>query len=86
MFMGYTAAVNIHQQLLQQHFKTTPKLVHINEIPPMIALAVGKKAVLYGPQEGTTWGEAQMEMMFGDDLGWTSKCSLLGIWGCKTRC
>jgi hypothetical protein len=35
----------------------------------MIALAMGKKAVLYGPQEGTTWGEAQMEQMFGEDWG-----------------
>lgn len=76
MFMGYTAAVNIHQQLLQQNFNTTPKFVPISEIPPMIALAVGKKAVLYGPEEGMTWGEDKMEMMFGEDLGWTSKYSL----------
>ena len=79
MFMGYTAAVNIHQQMLQGAFRTEPKFVEINEIPPMIALAVGKKAVLYGPQEGTTWGEAQMEMMFGEDLGWTSKFSKIWL-------
>lgn len=73
MFMGCIAAVNIHQQMLQSAFGSIPKFVEINEIPPMIALAVGKQAVLYGPREGTTWGEAEMEMMFGQDLGWTSK-------------
>jgi len=52
----------------------------------MIALAVGKKAVLYGPAEGTTWGEDKMEMMFGEDLGWTSKCLSPRLVGSQWRC
>jgi NADH dehydrogenase FAD-containing subunit len=73
MYMGHNAAVNIHQQLLQKHFTKVPKFIEISEVPPMIALAVGKKAVLYGPEDGTTWGEDKMEAMFGNDLGYTSK-------------
>lgn len=39
----------------------------------MIGLAIGKKAVLHGPEDGTTWGEGQLNMMFGDDLRFTSE-------------
>lgn len=42
------------------------------EIPPMIGLAVGKKAVASGP-EGTVFGEDVMQSYFRDDLGFTSK-------------
>lgn len=73
MYMGHNAAVNIHQQLRQKHFGKVPKFIEIPEVPPMIALAVGNKAVLYGSEDGTTWGEDKMEMMFGNDLGFTSK-------------
>ena len=73
MFMGFHAAFNIHQQMIQKAFGTSPKFLEVSEFQPMIALAMGKQAVLYGPEEGTTWGETQMEMMFGKDLGWTSK-------------
>lgn len=55
--------------MLHCAFGSVPKFVELNRIPAMIALAMGKKAVLYGPQEGTTWGEAQMEQMFGEDWG-----------------
>lgn len=71
--MGCTAAVNIHQLMLQETFGTPAKFVEIEEFPPMIALAVGNKAVLYGPEDGVTWGEEQMDMMFGKDLGWSSE-------------
>jgi hypothetical protein len=77
MHMGHTAAINIHQQILHEQFGTTPKFLEILKFEPMIALAVGKEAVMYGPGDGTTWGSEQMEMMFGNDLGWSSKLSYL---------
>ncbi|KAL3419508.1 hypothetical protein PVAG01_09730 [Phlyctema vagabunda] len=77
MAMGKLAAVNIHQQLLQKATGKEPKYLEFPEVPPMIAIAVGKKAVLYGPEDGTTCSEANMKMMFGDDLGFTSKLSIL---------
>jgi len=73
MAMGNVAAANIHQQLLQQQqLGKTPKFVNFPEVPPMIALAVGKQAVLYGQEDGTTCGEDLMEIMFGVDLGYSS--------------
>ncbi|CZR68822.1 related to pyridine nucleotide-disulphide oxidoreductase AMID-like [Phialocephala subalpina] len=71
MAMGHIAATNVYQQLLQKKFGSEPKFAEFPEVPPMIALAVGKQAVLYGEKEGTTWGEDKMDMMFGSDLGWS---------------
>jgi hypothetical protein len=80
MAMGHVAAVNIHQQLLHSRDQShTPKYSEFPEVPPMIALAVGKQAVLYGQEEGTTWGEDNMKMMFGEDLGWTICWNYLGL-------
>lgn len=73
MAMGHISAVNIHQQLLKAKFGTEPKFVEFPEVPPMIALAVGKQAVAYGEADGTTWGEELMKVFFGDDLGFSSK-------------
>lgn len=72
MAMGNVAAANIHQQLLQQQLGKTPKFINFPEVPPMIALAVGKQAVLYGQEDGTSCSEDLMEMMFGVDLGYSS--------------
>ena len=69
--MGAVAANNIHQLLLQDQHGHVPKLIEITQFENMIAVAVGTKAVLYSPQEGVTFGEAQMQQMFGTDLGWT---------------
>ncbi|KAK3939180.1 hypothetical protein QBC46DRAFT_388427 [Diplogelasinospora grovesii] len=73
MHMGYYAANNIHQRMLQKvvpdHQK--PADLELAEIPPMIGLAVGKKAVSYWPQSGTASGEDVMKAFFGDDLGFT---------------
>lgn len=82
--MGNYAAINIYQQLLEKTGKK-PEFVALNEYPAMIALAVGKQAVLYGPDEGTTWGRDKMEMMFGEDLGWTSKFLFLSS-ACPCEC
>ncbi|KUJ10931.1 FAD/NAD(P)-binding domain-containing protein [Mollisia scopiformis] len=79
MAMGHVTAVNIHQQLLQARFGTEPMFAEFPEVPPMIALAAGKQAVLYGEKEGTTWGEDKMQMMFGDDLGYSICWNYLGL-------
>lgn len=45
----------------------------------MIVLVVGKQAVLYRQEVGTTWGEVDMKIMFGDDLGWTICWNYMGL-------
>lgn len=75
MAMGFNAATNIHQQILEKLTGKEPKFVEFPEVPPMIGLAIGKKAVSYSPGEGTDSGEHVMKMFFGDDLGFTSKYS-----------
>ncbi len=80
MHMGHLAGTNIHQQLLAARDpKYEPQWKEIQEFPPVIALAVGKQAVMYGAADGTTWGEDAMKMMFGDDLGWTICWNYLGL-------
>lgn len=45
------------------------------DIPPMMGLAVGKQAASYGPPDNSvSSGEDVMQMFFGNDLGFTSKC------------
>ncbi|KAH8649661.1 hypothetical protein BGZ60DRAFT_474017 [Tricladium varicosporioides] len=69
MHAGYLAAVNIHQRMLESQLGRTPKFVELPEVPPMIALAIGNNAVLYGPNEGVQSGEEIMKSFFGNDLG-----------------
>lgn len=69
MHMGQYVAYNIHQVMLKQLQGTEPKLMELDEIPPMIAIAVGKTAVAYHPAEGTTFGEDLLSRLFGNDLG-----------------
>jgi NADH dehydrogenase FAD-containing subunit len=71
MHMGQIAATNIHQLMTQKLSGSSPEFMKLNEIPPMIGLAVGKKAVAYWPAGGTTSGEDVMETFFGKDLGFT---------------
>ncbi|KAH6623791.1 hypothetical protein F5144DRAFT_371824 [Chaetomium tenue] len=89
MHMGYYAAHNIHQHMQMQmqtqtqtHTQTQTqtsdkdkeaKLLTLDEIPPMIGLAVGKKAVTYWPEAGVTAGEEVMKTFFGEDLGFASE-------------
>lgn len=73
MAMGHIAAANIHQVISQAKFGTEPTFIEFPEVPPMIAIAVGKKAVCYGPENGTTSGEEDLKRMFRDDLGWSSE-------------
>lgn len=73
MHMGYFAASNIHQLMKEKMLGTPPVFLELNEIPPMIGLAVGKKAVAYWEEEGTTSGTEVMKTFFGDDLGFKSE-------------
>lgn len=73
MHMGYFAAHNIHELILERMTGATPKFNELGEIPPMIGLAVGKKAVSYGPEQGVASGEDVMKAFFGNDLGFGSK-------------
>jgi hypothetical protein len=59
--------------MIQRLLGTTPIFLELAEIPPMIGLAVGKKAMSYWPEGGTDFGETVMEQFFGDDLGFTSE-------------
>ncbi|KAK3689682.1 hypothetical protein B0T22DRAFT_176978 [Podospora appendiculata] len=83
MHMGYCAANNIHQLIRQRRDGTAPVWAELAEISPMIGLAVGKKAVAYWPQAGTTSGEDVMKAFFGDDLGFTICWNHLGLGGDK---
>ncbi|KAL2156897.1 hypothetical protein VTH06DRAFT_2562 [Thermothelomyces fergusii] len=75
MHMGYYAAHNIHRHMRLQMQAAggdkggIPKPLELGEIPPMIGLAVGRKAVAYWPEGGMTSGEEVMKEFFGDDLG-----------------
>ncbi|KAK4152208.1 apoptosis-inducing factor 2 [Chaetomidium leptoderma] len=81
MHMGFFAATNVHQQMQRQTAGTEPKLLELDEIPPMIGLAVGKKAVAYWPEGGVTSGEEVMKAFFGDDLGFSICWNHLGLGG-----
>ena len=73
MHQGTIAAKNIHQLMLQKISDHEPDLIKLGKIPPMIGLAVGRKAMSYGPDNGVNSGEDVAKIFFGDDLGFTSK-------------
>lgn len=73
MHMGQYAAQNIHQLMLVEKEGIKPEFLELQEIPPMIGIAVGKQAVAYWPADGVTYGESVQEMCFGNDLGYTSE-------------
>lgn len=52
---------------------TEPIFQKLEEVPPMIGLAIGKQAVAYWPEAGMTSGEDVLKAFFGDDLGFSSK-------------
>jgi hypothetical protein len=89
MHMGYLAANNIHQHMQMQtqtdiqtqaSEEKESKILRLDEIPPMIGLAVGKKAVAYWPEAGVTSGDEVMKTFFGDDLGFASEYSYFRLW------
>ncbi|ROT40232.1 FAD/NAD(P)-binding domain-containing protein [Sodiomyces alkalinus F11] len=72
MHMGHLAAYNCHQRMLEMltagEGRHEPQFQELSYFPPVIGLAVGKKAVACGP-EGTISGEDVMQAYFRDDLG-----------------
>jgi hypothetical protein len=72
MHMGKFAGWNIYQLMLQELQGKEPELNKLDEIPPMIGLAVGKNGVSFGP-EGMNHGPQVMHYFFEEDLGFRSK-------------
>ncbi|PYI00474.1 FAD/NAD(P)-binding domain-containing protein [Aspergillus sclerotiicarbonarius CBS 121057] len=71
MHMGYHAGNNAHQLMLSEASNTKPEFVTLQEVPPVMALAMGKTAVTYTPDQGTKDGEDIHDIMFGDDMGYS---------------
>ncbi|ROV89161.1 hypothetical protein VSDG_08892 [Cytospora chrysosperma] len=71
MHMGYFVAHNIHEMILEKMHGVAPKFLELGEVPPMIGLAVGKKAISCSPAQGVCSGEDVMKAFFGDDLGFS---------------
>ncbi|ORY68444.1 uncharacterized protein BCR38DRAFT_335089 [Pseudomassariella vexata] len=64
MHEGKLAALNIHQLMLRDISGKQPEFKELEEIPPMIGLAVGKVALSYGPTEGMKHGKDVMRVFF----------------------
>ncbi|PGH13034.1 hypothetical protein AJ79_03871 [Helicocarpus griseus UAMH5409] len=71
MHHGHYVAMNIHQRMLSERFGTAPKFSELQDLPPSMGLAVGKKAVSYSDFDGVTSGEETARLYFGDDLGFS---------------
>ncbi|KAM0246420.1 hypothetical protein ACHAP5_004734 [Fusarium lateritium] len=84
MHHGHYAALNIHQSILSHRAGHIPKFKELVVYPPVIGLAVGKKAVAYGPESGTVSGEEVAQSCFRDDLGWTICWNYMQLGGRKT--
>lgn len=79
MRAGHMVAMNIHQHTLHIFSKRSPKYEELTKVPPMIVMAVGKKAVASGPH-GTNSGEDVMTKFFSTDLYLAGKSSILICW------
>ena len=81
MAMAKIAAINVYSSILSTEDPTRPLVLgEFPEVPPMMGLAVGKKAIGYGGPDseyGIKFGEDVMADLFGKDLAWTSACSTL---------
>ena len=71
--MGTRVADNVFQQILSEQYGTPTALKEWPKYPPMIGLAVGKKAVIYDPEGGSRCSEADMKLYFGSDLAFQRK-------------
>jgi len=71
--MGTRAADNIFQQILSEQYGIATDLKDWPKYPPMIGLAVGKKAVVYDPEGGAKCSEEAMKIYFGEDLAFQRK-------------
>jgi NADH dehydrogenase FAD-containing subunit len=73
MHQAHFAAVNIHQRMLAELYKTEPTFNNLVAVAPMMALALGETAVGYFPTMGLSSGDEIRNMFFNDDLGYGSK-------------
>lgn len=71
--MGTRAADSIFQQILSEQYGIPTDLKEWPKYPPMIGLAVGKKAVVYDPEGGAKCSEEAMKIYFGEDLAFQRK-------------
>lgn len=76
MHMGQYAASNIYATMQSQVSGLKPQYMELDDIPPMMGIAIGKTAVGYHPTTGVKHGEEQLKGLFGDDLGDTSECHM----------
>jgi NADH dehydrogenase FAD-containing subunit len=77
MHQGHFSAVNIHQKMMTERYKTEPQFVELAEVQPMMALALGATAVGYFPATGISSGDEVRNMFFNEDLGYQSKFETL---------
>jgi len=85
MHGGHYSAYNIHQSVVESavNQKAVPK--ELQEVPPMIGLAVGKQAVASGPEQETIWGEDVLKLYFKHDLGFTICWDYMQLGGKKVE-
>ncbi|KAF5667580.1 pyridine nucleotide-disulfide oxidoreductase [Fusarium heterosporum] len=84
MHHGHYVALNIHQSILSHKAGHAPEFKELVVYPPVIGLAVGKKAVASSPDNGTVSGEEVAQACFRDDLGWTICWNYMQLGGRKT--
>ncbi|EQK98411.1 Pyridine nucleotide-disulfide oxidoreductase, NAD-binding domain protein [Ophiocordyceps sinensis CO18] len=85
MHGGHYVAQNIHKSILKERLGQEPSFAEFQSaVPPMIGLAVGKKAIASGP-DGTTFGEDVLYSCFLDDLGFTICWDWMGLGGRKPK-
>lgn len=81
MHMGQMAARNIHQRMLNDlgllRAGKEMKFTELTPVPPMMGLSVGHLGACYSPDEGTKSGEDIRKLFFGDDMGFSSKSTIL---------
>ncbi|KAL5612612.1 hypothetical protein BROUX41_004293 [Berkeleyomyces rouxiae] len=86
MHMGYHTAYNVHQSILGELVAGyKPEFNNLNEFPPVIGLAVGKKALATGGLDDVKIGEDVMQMYFREDLGFTICWDYMGLGGRKSE-
>ncbi|KAK9422938.1 hypothetical protein SUNI508_04605 [Seiridium unicorne] len=83
MHMGKLVGWNVYQSIMRDLSRSIekPKFKELGPVPPMITIAVGKKAVSCGPR-GTTSGKRTMRLFFEDDLGFRIVWDYLRL-GCE---
>jgi hypothetical protein len=73
MHHGLHTAVNIHQKILSEQRGMTTQFKELDSnVPPMMGIAVGKKAASCSPSAGINASEEVLRLFFGNDLGFTS--------------